>query len=687
MGTNAREEITLRQAAYQADITYGTNSAMVFDYLRDNLATDPEERVHRNQHFAIVDEVDLLLIDEVRTPLIISGPSREDSSRFVTVDKVIRKLQPGVHYRADWKTKTASLTEEGWEQTESKLNAGSLHHPDNLHLYNAVYQSVLAHCVFRKDVDYIVDQGQVQLIDEHTGRVSADKRFSDGLHQALEAKEGLRVRPEARTFARTSYLGYFRQYDNLCGMTGTASTEKEEFRTTYGMNVVVIPTNKPNIRKDYSTSVFPTMEDKHDVITNEVKELQESGRPVLVGTCNVRESEQLARAFKRAKIKCQVLNAKNHQREAEIIAQAGRKNAVTISTNMAGRGTDILLGGDPEKLAGQKAKEGTPHYKKALAKYETLCAEEKKEVVEVGGLHVIGTSLHESERLDNQLRGRAGRQGDPGSSQFIVCLEDDIFRQYGESEVEIMLDEFDDGEGDEIVNTSAIRQLMYLRDKVGIEYKFERNETFKYDLVIDEQRREIYKWRKTLLEASRNLEQATESVLDQIHHAIDDVLEEIIEDEDFSFTEEGEEQIEYALYHLFVHELDIPPLRESSDVVADLTETIFDQVVAIRETREEKAGKELLCSFEHQILLQAIDELWIDHLTAIEHLEDRVNLMGYAQLDPYVLFKTEVAKMYKMLMRHIRRKAVNLWFTIEVAKPSAKRKRNNPSKKKNKKRG
>lgn len=682
MGHTEEEETRRKQEAYGSDITYGTNSTMVFDYLRDNLATSPEGRVHRNYFFAIVDEVDLLLIDEVRTPLIISGPSRDNSKRFTQVDKVIRKLQPGVHYRADWKTKTASLTEEGWSKTETQLNAGSLHSLENLALYNAVYQSVLAHCVYQKDVDYIVKDGQVQLVDEHTGHVSPDKRYSDGLHQAIEAKEGIRVRPEDRTFARTSYQGYFRLYEKLSGMTGTASTEKSEFRDVYGMRVLPIPTNRPNQRQDYNDSIFATMEDKHEIIANEVRELQAEGRPVLIGTCNVRESEQIGRMLKKLKIKANVLNAKNHTKEAEIIAQAGRKNAVTVSTNMAGRGTDILLGGDPEKLAAQKAKPGTPQYKKALARYEELCAREKEEVIEVGGLHVIGTSLHEAERLDNQLRGRAGRQGDPGSSQFIISLEDAIFRRYGEADIEWMLAQYDQGELEEIVDASVRKKLQYLREKVKVEYKFERTETFKYDQVIDQQRQHIYGWRNGILDSLRDTESAEKKSFDILWESLNELLDEIIEAPDFLYSDEGAEDIEDALYNVFSHEFEVGDLTQG-DVAQKLPHTLFGTLSTLREERSKKIDNSVLCAFELELLLQIIDEFWIDHLTAIEELEDRVNLMGYAQLDPYVIFKTEVASMFGQLLIQIKRRAVHLWFALEIQAPTTSKKRKKkPSSKK-----
>ncbi len=695
MGSSDSEETRLRQEAYRADITYATNSALVFDYLRDNLATDTSEWVQRGQHFAIVDEVDLLLIDEVRTPLIISGASQEDSSQFVTVDRVIRQLKPKDHYNVEWRTRTASLTEEGWSIVEDKLNVGSLNHPDNLKWYHAVYQSVLAHGVYKKDVDYIVKGGEIQLIDEHTGRVSADKRMSDGLHQAMEAKEKLRVRPEDRTLARTSYQSFFRLYNKLSGMTGTASQEKDEFRRTYNMGVSVIPTHRPIARKTFVDLVYVDLEDKHKAIADVIEHLQEQGRPVLVGTVSVEESEQLARVLKRRTIQCQVLNAKNHEREAQIVAQAGRLGAVTLSTNMAGRGTDILLGGDPEKLALQRAKPGTPQYKKLLANAKAECEEEQKAVVEAGGLHVIGTSLHEVDRLDDQLRGRAGRQGDPGSSQFMISLDDMIYKHYGEAEVEALMEAFDElPEGEAIPNKSVHSQLLELRKKVAADHAQERAETFKYDLVIEEQRRLIYQWRHDLLEASTSSENAheqAETLIDETLHDLVVAAFEEQEDEDNQRLDMDDhlDSLEDALSNLFGVEVHLPDvLQANQDPETVLLPEAKQQVLALRQKRLEMFGEEALLKVERKLLLQTIDQMWMNHLTNIEALEDRLQLMGYAELDPYVLFRNEVAPMFGRMLRTLRQKTIALWFAVdlEVASPKGKKSPDsNPSKRKRKK--
>jgi preprotein translocase subunit SecA len=670
MGSDADEETRLRKAAYAADITYATNSALVFDYLRDNLATELDQIVQRGQCFAIVDEVDLLLIDEVRTPLIISGPSNEDTELFSKVDRIIRKLEPKTHYKVEWRTKTSSLTEEGWAEVERALASGPLNTSENIRLFHAVYQSVQAHGAYRRDVDYLVKDGEVQLIDEHTGRVSPDKRFSDGLHQALEAKERLRVRPEDRTFARTSYQSYFRLYQKLSGMTGTASTERGEFRTTYSMNVFVIPTHKPMIRIDYRSIIFASMEDKHEAISDMIQMMEERGRPVLVGTVSVEESEALAKRLKRRSINCAVLNAKNHRKEAMIIAQAGRKSAVTISTNMAGRGTDILLGGDPEKLVARIHKPNSPGYEKALREAEIQCATERTEVVAAGGLHVIGTSLHEAKRLDLQLAGRSGRQGDPGSSQFMICLDDHIFKHYGEKQTDALIDEYaEHPEATPISESAVCRLLEALRKKVMLDHQAERAETFKYDLIIELQRKIIYQWRRELLE---NRELQTKAVAhDEI---VKDVLYDLIS---HSFVSEGPDgsppniaeeldSLETAISNLFHAEILLPDTIDERDDPAEiLMPILLPKVREIHQQRRDRFGLEQLCSLEEQILLRTIEQIWIDHLTNIEHLEDSLNLVGYAEIDPYILFRKRVTEMFQSAMCDVRRNSVALWFAIE----------------------
>ena len=665
-----KEEVDrkMRRDAYAADITYVTNHELVFDFLRDNLATDASELVHRGQHFAIVDEVDMLLIDEVRTPLIISGPSEQSNQLFKQVDKVVRRLNPKLHYKVELKSKTASLTEVGLEKVEAELGVGALSDPNNLGWYHAVYQSVLAHGAYKNDVDYIVKSGQVQLIDEHTGRVSPDKRFSNGLHQALEAKEKLTVQPEDKTYARMSYQSYFRLYDKISGMTGTGQSEKREFQGTYGMKVLPIPTNKPIARVDYEDAVFVSTEEKMEAIVSEVKTFHKQGRPVLIGTESVRESEQLARRLKKKRIPCQVLNAKHHEREADIVAQAGRKGAVTISTNMAGRGTDILLGGNPDKLVSKKLTPGTPKYEKALARYTEECETNRHEVIEAGGLHVIGTSYHEASRLDDQLRGRAGRQGDPGSSQFILCLEDEIFLKFGEREVDELMARYDDVERyTEITEPSLLRHLKSLRIKVQVEYATERTETLKYDLIVNEQRNHIYERRAALLKDAEDLDLHRENVHSMIEKVVFELADIYLNDPEYSPTDDDLDELEETYCSVFRSEsIEVPDIELIGDVSEKVAEHVLTQVLDLRKKREDKSDIEDLFALEREILLETIDTLWIEHLTAIERLEEGLDLVGYAQQDPLVIFRKKVGMMYKELLQTIRHQAVEVWFAIKV---------------------
>ncbi len=684
MGEGAAET-TRRQAAYNADITYVTNHEVVFDYLRDHLATTPEELVQRAPHFAIVDEVDLLLIDEVRTPLIISGPAHEDVSLFAEVDKVIRKLQVGPDLRFHPRTKTATLTEVGQEKVESMLGR-DLSAPGQLPWFHAVHQSVQAHGAYKRDIDYIVKEGEVQLIDEHTGRVSPDKRFSDGLHQALEAKERLRVQAEDRTFARMSYQQYFRLYPRLCGMTGTAASEKQEFQQTYGLQVVTVPTNQPIQRKDFMDAIYPTKREKHEAVVASIEEIHKSGQPILVGTTSVEESEQLSRLLRKSGLSCEILNAKDHDREAEIVSQAGRRGAITISTNMAGRGTDILLGGNPD------AHEATPTTKKSprnVRKEEGASrkegakggdseertrkiAEERASVVQAGGLFVIGTALHESPRLDNQLRGRAGRQGDPGASQFFVSLEDDIFSKYGETEIaaiQLELEEREHPEGEEVEDRNVRAILYALRDKVAFEHRSERAETLKYDTVVHQQREQIYAWRQSILlgqptpEEHRTKAHAilADVLADQVHLALDDLQP----DEDLQAIYN---ELEEILREIFRTPLSVPRLPESRDLPQAVTQALLP---AVQEAFEQllagdEAQQRPIIDLQNTLLLESIDDAWIDHLNAIERLEDNVSLYGYAEQDPIVIFRKAAGLQFGELLAEIRLRAVTLWFAVEI---------------------
>jgi preprotein translocase subunit SecA len=624
MGDNQAEELAARQAAYGRDVTYGTNHEIAFDYLRDNLATVPEEVVHRGFAYAIIDEVDFLIIDEARTPLIISGQTDEAEGLYEQVERVTCNLRKGYHFVVEPKTRTANLTDVGIEAVQQGLQLGSLADPANLLHFHAVHQSILAHGVYQRDVDYIVEEGRVYIVDEFTGRVSEDKRFADGLHQALEAKERVEVRAEDRTLAKVTYQTFFGRYAKLSGMTGTAYSEREEFSKTYGRDVQVIPTHKPMIRADYEDEIFDAMAHKHAAIVEEIRELTAAGRPVLVGSTSVRESEQISRRLKQAGIEHHVLNAKNHRAEAAIIAQAGRREAVTISTNMAGRGTDIVLGGSE---AGEQAQRG---------------------VVEAGGLHVIGTSHHEAERIDDQLRGRAGRQGDPGSSQFMVCLDDQIWQKFGRMELDDLreaLARSDHEEGAPITSPSVQRLLRSLQKKVDEENKAIRRDVLKYDLVIHAQRETIYGWRRTLVTGEGY---DPEGLVTEVAEALAGEAED-----DLSLAA--------ALAAHFHAEFAFSE-RERGDLAFAATQ----KVLALLREREALFGAEALHEIGRQILLASIDDLWTEHLSALERVEEGIGLRGYAQVDPVIEWRREATAMWHELLELIRRRAVTLWFLVEL---------------------
>jgi preprotein translocase subunit SecA len=629
MGQSQEEELAARQAAYGADITYGTNHEIAFDYLRDNLAQVPEEVVHRGFSYAIIDEVDFLIIDEARTPLIISGPSREDEGLFDRVERVTCNLRTGYHYVVEPKTRSASLTDLGIEAAQDGLGIGALVEPENLNLFHAVHQSILAHGIYARDVDYIVDEGRVFIVDEFTGRVSEDKRFADGLHQALEAKERVTVRDEDRTLAKVTYQTFFGRYAKLSGMTGTARSEREEFSKTYGRDVQVIPTHEPMVRTDFEDEVFDALADKHAAIADEITELHRAGRPVLVGSTSVRESEQISRRLREAGVSHQVLNAKNHHAEAAVIAQAGRKGAVTISTNMAGRGTDIILGGDGD------AEE--PDAREA----------DQRAVADAGGLHVIGTSHHEAARIDDQLRGRAGRQGDPGSSQFMVCLDDELWQKFGRLEIDDLradLEQAGHPPGRPITSPSVLRLLLQLQKKVDEENRAIRRDVLKYDLVIHAQRESIYGWRRTLVTGEGF---DPENLVRQAA-------------EDLAFEAEDDLQLAAAMQACFSS-----PVSFGAAERGDLAFSAAERAAELLAAREERLGAEIVREIGRQILLGSIDELWTDHLSALERLEEGIGLRGYAQVDPVVEWRREATEMWDQLHVMIRRRAVKLWFVVE----------------------
>ncbi len=657
-----------RQEAYSADITYGTNNEFGFDYLRDNMKYDIADYCQRELHYAIVDEVDSILIDEARTPLIISGPSEESTDKYYRIDKIIPKLQKEIDYTIDEKAKTAILTEEGNIKVERLLGAGNLYDPANIELVHHILQALKAHALFKKDVDYVVKEGEVIIVDEFTGRLMPGRRWSDGLHQAVEAKEGVKIESENQTLATITFQNYFRMYKKLAGMTGTADTEAAEFAKIYNLEVIVIPTNKPMIRPDYPDVVYKSEKGKFDAVINEIVDLHEKGQPVLVGTISIEKSEVLSHLLKKKGISHSVLNAKYHEKEAEIIAQAGRSAAVTIATNMAGRGTDIVLGGNPEGLAREFLRDKSDYteeeWKKALSKAEDICTTERDKVVSAGGLHILGTERHEARRIDNQLRGRSGRQGDPGSSRFYMSLEDDLMRIFGSDRISGLMGKLGMDEDMPIENRMVTRAIENAQKKVE-EHNFDiRKHLLEYDDVMNKQRTEIYSFRKEILQ-SENLK---ERIFDMVEEVVDELLfiycpEEKHRDE---WDTKGLQDAAYGIFSF---------VPDTSATTAQLLrESLLSAVRNVYDTKESEAGGDVIRYLEKVILLQVMDTQWKDHLLAIDYLKEGIGLRGYGQKDPLVEYKKEAFDMFADLTSRIAAEVVSRLYKIQVQKAETVRK-------------
>ncbi|RUM86948.1 MAG: preprotein translocase subunit SecA [Thermodesulfatator sp.] len=677
-----------RKRAYACDITYGTNNEFGFDYLRDNMKYSLEDMVQREHYYAIVDEVDSILIDEARTPLIISGPSEESTEIYYEIDKLVRRLKQDQHFTIEEKTKTVALTEEGVAEMERLLGIPNLYDPRHVNLVHLIHQALRAHHLFHRDVDYIVKDGQVIIVDEFTGRLMPGRRWSDGLHQAIEAKEGVRIEAENQTLASITFQNYFRMYEKLAGMTGTAETEAAEFKEIYDLDVVVIPTNKPMIRIDYPDVVFRTEREKFEAVVQEIEELYRQGRPVLVGTTSIEKSERLSKMLKKRKIPHQVLNAKYHEREAAIIAQAGRPHAVTIATNMAGRGVDILLGGNPEGLAREEleregydlseiderawhealslAREGrdpTEKYPERWAEvlYEKVrqCQADYEKVKALGGLHIIGTERHESRRIDNQLRGRAGRQGDPGSSRFYLSLEDELLRLFGSDKLKGLMDKLGMKEGEPIEHPWLTKAIEQAQKKVEAHHFEIRKHLLEYDDVMNLQRETIYRQRREIL--------AAESVQDWIEDMIRDVCEAIVEE----FREEGPpaqwdlKGLSERFRAIFGFAPGLEPLPEAAE---DLAERLKEEAFSFYRRKEEDLGPELLRYLEKMFLLQTIDTLWKDHLLTMDHLRESVGLRGYGQKDPLQEYKREAYELFEDLLNRIRENTLAYLYRVQVVR-------------------
>ncbi len=672
-----------RKAAYRADITYGTNNEFGFDYLRDNMKFALEDYVQRDLYYAIVDEVDSILIDEARTPLIISGPSNVTSELYYKADKVIPRLKKGEmiedrdgtigrtvksytgDYTVDEKSKTATLTEEGVLNLEKLLGVDNLYEPGNMAILHHVNQALRAHAIFKRDVDYVVKDGEVVIVDEFTGRLMPGRRWSDGQHQAIEAKEGLKIEKENQTLATITFQNYFRMYEKLAGMTGTADTEAAEFSEIYGLDVVVLPTNKPMVRIDQADVIYKTGKEKFNAVIEDILDRHETGQPVLVGTITIEDSETLSELLKKRGVAHNVLNAKQHEREAEIVAQAGRKGALTIATNMAGRGTDIVLGGNPEMMAKREAaaaEDPEQAYPQALEKYKAQCSAEKQEVLTSGGLYILGTERHESRRIDNQLRGRSGRQGDPGESRFYMSLEDDLLRIFGSHRVSFVMEKLKVPENEAIEHGMISKAIEGAQKKVEA-HNFEiRKHLIDYDDVMNRQREVIYRQRKEVL-AGEN-----------IRETIDSILDEMVEDIVATFCPEKTPATEWnweGLVTDFISQFNFPPAlpEVEKDLKPETLEDSFKKQVSVRlSEREDAFTSPVLEHLMKVLLLQTIDTKWKDHLLSIDHLKEGIGMRAYAQKNPKEEYKREAYALFMEMMGRIRQEVAQKLFRVQLAR-------------------
>ncbi|MGH7264862.1 MAG: preprotein translocase subunit SecA [Candidatus Rokuibacteriota bacterium] len=688
-----------RPEAYQADITYGTNNEFGFDYLRDNMRFSLDELVQRELHYAIVDEVDSILIDEARTPLIISGPAEESTDQYYKIDRIIPRLtraatitEGKLHeieevragdYIVDEKAKTVTLTETGIARCEQLLGITNLYDPIHIDTLHHIHQGLRAHSLYRRDVDYMVKDGQVIIVDEFTGRLMPGRRWSDGLHQAVEAKEGVRIERENQTLATITFQNLFRMYDKLAGMTGTADTEAAEFAKIYKLDVVVIPTNRSLIRTNHPDLVYKTEREKFDAVVAEIKQLYEAGRPVLIGTVSIEKSERLAKLLKRHGIPHQVLNARYHEKEAEIIAQAGRLNGVTIATNMAGRGTDILLGGNPDSLAKELLRKrgldpvSAPDGERRTAADEarSVTDAEHRRVVELGGLHILGTERHESRRVDNQLRGRSGRQGDPGSSRFYLSLEDDLLRIFGSERIQKIMDRLKMEEGEAIEHGVVTKSIAFAQKRVETHHFEIRKHLLEYDDVMNKQREVIYGMRREILAGESQEETIREWLEDLLDGTLDTYAGADAHPEDWDLAGLAE-----AMHRQF--DVRLPAAVQEREVGNRdaLRPTLLETVEARYAERERELGSEVLRHMERWIMLQLIDAQWKDHLLSMDHLKEGIGLRGYGQRDPLTEYKREAFELFEEMVGRVKTTVVEWLFKIhvsreapEVSRPAAPR--------------
>ena len=681
-----------RRAQYNCDITYGTNNEYGFDYLKDNMVIHKEQMVQRELNYAIVDEVDSILVDEARTPLIISGPGDKSTHLYSDANTFVLTLKPD-NYEIDEKQKSVSLTESGIQKAEVYFNVENITDIAHIELYHHINQALKAHTIMKLDVDYVCKDGEIVIVDEFTGRLMFGRRYSEGLHQAIEAKEGLRIQRESKTLATVTFQNYFRMYNKLSGMTGTAKTEEEEFKAIYKMDVVQIPTNKPIQREDLPDAVYKNVKGKFNAVVEDIIERSKLKQPILVGTVSIENSELISQLLKRRGVKHEVLNAKHHDKEAEIIAQAGRLGAVTIATNMAGRGTDIVLGGNPTFLTKKEMKrlgydesvinrvdaslegieqEGNEElfaardqYKKLYEKFKTQTEAEQQEVINAGGLAIIGTERHESRRIDNQLRGRAGRQGDPGSSRFYISLEDDLMRLFGSDRISSVVDKIG------LEEDMPIEHKMLSKSIEGAQKKVEgrnfgiRKHVLQYDDVMNKQRETIYTERRRVLEGENLQEQ------------IQNMIHSLIEDAANAYTVENGINIDGFrdyMYHQFMPKgsIELPDIEKLNAI--ELVEKVYEIAMKIYDSKEERIGSERMREIERVILLQAVDNHWIDHIDAMDQLRQGIGLRAIGQQDPVIAYTNEGFDMFNEMNTHIKEDTIKYLFNITVEEQPVERK-------------
>jgi preprotein translocase subunit SecA len=662
-----------RQAAYAADVTYGTNNEFGFDYLRDNMKFDLESMVQRGHVYAIVDEVDSILIDEARTPLIISGPSEQNTDVYHRCNRVIPHLVKGEEhkdkhgnkwttgdYLVDEKARTAVMTEEGVAKAEKYLNVDNLYDLNNVDLLHGVEQALRAHALYRRDVEYMIKDGQVLIVDEFTGRILPGRRWSDGLHQAVEAKEGVRIEAENQTYATITLQNYFRLYEKLAGMTGTADTEAAEFHQIYKLDVVVIPTNMPMIRADHQDVVYASEREKFDAVADEIAALREKGQPVLVGTVSIEKSERLSHLLKQRKVPHVVLNAKFHEKEAEIVAQAGRTGTVTIATNMAGRGTDIVLGGNPEAIADHRRGEvDSPEaFERLRTELREQARTDKEKVLAAGGLMIIGTERHESRRVDNQLRGRSGRQGDPGASRFYLSLEDDLMRIFGSDRMQGVMRKLGMEEGVPIEHGMVTRSIERAQKQVEARNFEARKHLLEYDDVMNRQRDEIYRLRREILQGARGKAEVlglAETILDYL---LGRHVDESKDPEEWDLSG-------FSLGLKEYYGLDVPPATFEGKTREQMREELLAVLTGKYEEKEVLLGGETMRLHERFLMLQVVDQQWKDHLLAIDHLKEGIGLRGYGQRDPLVEYKKESFELFTLMKERIEDLTVQYLFRLQ----------------------